>query len=67
MVTKNKLDVNVAYINENNKHIYSNLYGLGNALDPVAKGQNAFFVDKLKLAVAPSPNLLLSCMNLGML
>ena len=61
MVTKNKLDVNVAYINESNKHLYSKAYGLGNALDPVAKGENAFFVDKLKLAVAPEskPSLIL--------
>lgn len=61
MVNKNKLNVNVHFIDELNKDFYSAKYGLGNALDEVARGQNAFFAEKLKLAVAPKskPSLIL--------
>lgn len=61
MVSENKLDVTVGYINDANKQAFANHYRLGAELDAVAKGQNAFFVDELKLAVAPErkPSLIL--------
>lgn len=61
MVKKNKLDVHVGFIDNLNKGAYAQRFGLGNELDIVAKGQNAFFTDKLKLAVAPKskPSLIL--------
>ena len=61
MVSKNRLNVHIGYIDELNKAEYASRYGLGKSLDPVAKGQNAFFADKLKLAVAPKskPSLIL--------
>lgn len=61
MVRKNNLDVHVGYINDSNKYAYSKYYNLGNQLEEVARGKNAFFTDELKLAVAPSnkPSLIL--------
>lgn len=67
MKKKNNLNVDVHFINEGNKNNISRAYGLGNSLDVVAKGENAFYVDNLnlsqeaknaglksKIAVAPS-------------
>lgn len=61
MVRKNNLNVHVGYINDVNKYAYAQHYNLGNQLEEVARGQNAFFTDKLKLAVAPErkPSLIL--------
>ena len=61
MVRQNNLNVNIGYINDANKFSYAQCYNLGNELEAVAKGQNAFFADKIKLAVAPEhkPSLIL--------
>ena len=61
MVRKNNLDVHVGYINDINKYAYADKYNLGGQLEEVARGKNAFFADKLKLAVAPEhkPSLIL--------
>ena len=57
MVDKNGLKVKLGYINEQNKH----LFGSGPNIDAVAKGQNAFYDDIAKMAVAPKerPSLML--------
>lgn len=59
MVKDNKLNVAVDYIDNNNIKNYP--AHLQNDLLPVAKGQNAFYADSLKLAVAPKskPSLIL--------
>lgn len=59
MVDKNKLKVTVDYIDEKNIKEYP--AHLRNELMPVAKGQNAFYADEYKLAVAPKskPSLIL--------
>lgn len=59
MVNKNKLDVTVDFIDTNNIKNYPQV--LQEALRPVAKGENAFYTDQLKLAVAPKnkPSLIL--------
>lgn len=75
MVDKYGLDdVHVGFINQKNKTSYSNIFNLGNSLEEVAKGQNAFYIDDLhldnsrisagvkpKIAVAPEskPSLIL--------
>ena len=61
MVRKNNLDVHIGYINDANKYAYAQRYNLGGHIEEVARGKNAFFVDKLKLAVAPErkPSLIL--------
>lgn len=74
MKNKNNLKVDVHYINDANKNTIANLYDLGNSLNVVARGENAFYVDKLhisnqarsmglnsKIAVAPhnKPSLIL--------
>lgn len=61
MVRKNNLNVHVGYIDEFNKHQYSSRFGLAKEFDTVSKGQNAFYADKLKIAVAPKskPSLIL--------
>lgn len=59
MVRDNKLNVSVNFINKNNINKFP--IDLQNALIPVAKGENAFYMDSLKLAVAPEkkPSLIL--------
>ena len=59
MVKDNKLDVAVDFIDDKNIHKYGE--GLREALKPVARGENAFYTDQLKLAVAPKskPSLIL--------
>lgn len=59
MVTDNKLNVSVAFINKNNINKFPEL--LKPDLIPVANGRNAFFMDSVKLAVAPEkkPSLIL--------
>ncbi len=61
MIRNNKLNVEVGYIDSFNKQNYASRFGLGRELDAVAKGQNAFYADNLKLAVAPKskPSLIL--------
>lgn len=62
MVRKNNLDVHVGYINDANKYAYAQRYNISAPhIEEVARGQNAFFADKLKLAVAPEhkPSLIL--------
>ena len=61
MVTKNNLDVTVGFVDEANKAAYAARYGLGKEIEAVAKGENAFFANKIKLAVAPKskPSLIL--------
>ena len=59
MVNKNKLNVDVDFIDENNIRRYPNI--LQKDLVPVARGENAFYTDQFKLAVAPKskPSLIL--------
>lgn len=59
MVEKNKLNVTVDFIDHNNIKNYPP--GLRESLIPVAKGENAFYTDQFKLAVAPKskPSLIL--------
>lgn len=61
MVRENNLDVHIGYIDEFNKHQYANRYGMAKEFDTIARGQNAFYADKLKIAVAPKskPSLIL--------
>ena len=51
MVKKNKLNVTVDFIDNRNINNYGD--NLREALKPVARGENAFYTDQLKLAVAP--------------
>ncbi len=59
MVNKNKLNVNVDFIDSNNIRKYPQ--ALQAELGPVARGENAFYTDRFKLAVAPKskPSLIL--------
>lgn len=59
MVKKNKLNVFVDFIDKNNMNNYTQ--PLKEALKPVARGENAFYSDQFKLAVAPKskPSLIL--------
>lgn len=59
MVKNNKLNVTVDFIDSKNINNYGE--GLREALKPVARGENAFYTDQLKLAVAPKskPSLIL--------
>lgn len=59
MVEKNKLNVTVDFIDHNNIKNYPP--DLWESLVPVAKGENAFYTDQFKLAVAPKskPSLIL--------
>lgn len=59
MVNKNGLNVKVDFIDKNNIKNYGT--NLREALAPVARGENAFYADSLKLAVAPKskPSLIL--------
>ena len=59
MVNSNKLDVTVDFLDSNRIKNYPE--EMRQMLEPVARGQNAFFADKLKLAVAPKskPSLIL--------
>ena len=59
MVNSGKLNIHVDFIDSNNIRKYPQ--NLHDALGPVARGQNAFYMDKLKLAVAPKskPSLIL--------
>ena len=59
MVRKNNLNVTVDFIDGNNIRNYPP--SLHRELIPVAKGENAFYTDQLKLAVAPKnkPSLIL--------
>lgn len=61
MVNKNGLNVHVGYIDEANKAAYAARYGNAKEFDIVAKGQNAFYQDGMKIAVAPKskPSLIL--------
>lgn len=52
MKKKNKLDVDVHFINKNNKDLISRAYNLGDSLEVVARGENAFYADKLNLSQA---------------
>lgn len=56
MVNKNKLDVDVRFVDHANKGSIINKYGsaLANELDIVASGKNAFFTQEARLAVAPA-------------
>ena len=59
MVNKNGLKVTVDFIDKNNIRNYGS--NLQQAFAPVARGENAFYADSLKLAVAPKskPSLIL--------
>lgn len=59
MVNKNRLKVKVDFIDKNNIRNYGQ--NLQQMLAPVARGENAFYADSLKLAVAPKskPSLIL--------
>lgn len=59
MVRDNNLKVSVDYIDNNNIRQYPSQ--MREILSPVARGENAFYADKLKLAVAPKskPSLIL--------
>lgn len=59
MLKDNKLNVSVHFINKDNLKQFPKQ--LWNSLVPVAKGENAFYMDSLKLAVAPEkkPSLVL--------
>ena len=59
MVSKNKLNVTVDFIDADNIKNYPT--ALQEALKPVARGENAFYTDQFKLAVAPKkkPSLIL--------
>lgn len=59
MVKENKLNVTVDFIDNKNINNYGS--NLREALKPVARGENAFYTDELKLAVAPKskPSLIL--------
>lgn len=59
MVKKNKLNVKVDFIDKSNIKNYSK--EIQEALGPVARGENAFYTDSYKLAVAPKskPSLIL--------
>lgn len=59
MLKDNKLNIDVHFINPNNINKFSN--SLRKSLIPVARGENAFYMDSLKLAVAPEkkPSLIL--------
>lgn len=64
MVKKNKLNVGIEYIKNSMESVngVAGKYGIDkNSLLPVAKGQNAFYHDGIKLAVAPAskPSLML--------
>ena len=63
MLVDNKIQgVTVGYINDANKHYYqSKVPNLANEIEVVSKGQNAFYTDEVKLAVAPKskPSLIL--------
>lgn len=63
MVNDNKLKVDVGFIGPSDVQSYAKKYGTGLAkeLEVVASGQNAFYHDGLKLAVAPKskPSLIL--------
>ncbi len=61
MKKNNKLDLNIEYVSETNKAALEKIYQAPKAFDAVAKGENAFFHEKLKLAVAPKskPSLIL--------
>lgn len=61
MVKKNNLDVSVGYVSPENKAGFVSKFGGAAEFEAVAKGQNAFFSDGLKLAVAPKskPSLIL--------
>lgn len=59
MIDKNKLKVSAYFINKDNIKKFPEY--LRNALTPVANGENAFYMDSAKLAVAPEkkPSLIL--------
>ncbi len=61
MIKRNNLDVTVDYITPENRLKYKDNAALYNELEAVAKGQNAFYADQHKLAVAPKskPSLIL--------
>lgn len=61
MIKRNNLKVTVDYITPQNRERYASNPALYNELDAVAKGQNAFYADQYKLAVAPKskPSLIL--------
>lgn len=63
MVQDNKLKVNVGFVGPSDVPAYTRRYGqaLGRELEIVASGQNAFYTDVHKLAVAPKskPSLIL--------
>ena len=61
MIKRNNLNVTVDYITPQNRARYASNPSLYNELDAVAKGQNAFYADQYKLAVAPKskPSLIL--------
>lgn len=61
MKNKNKLKVAIEYIAPENMAAIGNKYSVNGMLDEVAKGQNAFYMDMKKLAVAPDtkPSLIL--------
>lgn len=61
MKKKNALDVAIEYITPQNMNAIGEKHGVKGMLDEVARGQNAFYMDVKKLAVAPEakPSLIL--------
>ena len=61
MKAKNALDTAIEYITPENMEKIGSKYGINGMLNEVAHGQNAFFMDIKKLAVAPEskPSLIL--------
>lgn len=61
MKNKNALNVAIEYITPQNMQRIGSQYGVTNMLEEVARGQNAFYMDIKKLAVAPEakPSLIL--------
>lgn len=59
MLKDHQLSVDVEYIDHSNKGMFGS--NMAEALEPVARGQNAFYMDSAKLAVAPKskPSLIL--------
>lgn len=65
MVRRNNLNVHVGFIDEFNKHQYASRFGMAKEFDTVARGQNAFYSDGLKIAVAPKSKQSLILHELG--
>lgn len=53
MAKKNNLQITLGYVDEANKHLFEQKFNAPGMFESVAKGSNAFYQDRLKLAVAP--------------